>query len=256
MTDANGLYTATVDDGWSGTVTPTLTGYVFSPASRAYSNLTEDQLVQDYSASLAIYTVSGTVTWNGDPLEGVTMTGLPGSPVTDALGQYSGSVQHGSSFTVTPAHPYYTFDPVSREYTSVGGDQTGQDYAATLPQTAERRALIALYNSTNGDSWTNKAGWKTPPLYPDGFALPGTEGTWSGVTVSGGHVTQINLSNRNLTGTLPAEMGGLTYLTNLNLFANPITGPIPPELGNLTALQYLTFESNRLSGSIPSRTRS
>ncbi|MCX6583611.1 MAG: hypothetical protein NT166_25840 [Candidatus Aminicenantes bacterium] len=29
---------------------------------------------------------------------------------------------------------------------------------------SERAALIALYNSTNGDSWTNNSGWKPPPF--------------------------------------------------------------------------------------------
>ena len=252
VTDAAGAYSASVQVGWCGTVTPALAGYVFEPVSRSYTEVELDQTGEDYTATaVAAYMISGTVSVGGAPLEGVTMTGLPGSPVTDASGVYTVQVNEGWSGTATPTLTYYTFDPVSREYTSVAGDQAGQDYAATLPQTAERRALIALYNSTGGDSWTNKAGWKTPPLYPDGFALPGTEGTWSGVTVSGGHVTQINLGNRNLTGTLPAEIGDLTYLTNLNLYANPITGPIPPELGNLTSLQYLTFESNRLSGSIP-----
>jgi len=41
----------------------------------------------------------------------------------------------------------------------------------------ERGALIALYNSTNGDGWNNNTGWKTPPLADDGFALPGTGNT-------------------------------------------------------------------------------
>ena len=33
---------------------------------------------------------------------------------------------------------------------------------AAIPA-AERQALIALYNSTNGDSWLNNGGWN-PPL--------------------------------------------------------------------------------------------
>lgn len=33
--------------------------------------------------------------------------------------------------------------------------------AAAIPAT-ERAALIALYNSTDGDNWTNNSGWKTP----------------------------------------------------------------------------------------------
>jgi len=42
---------------------------------------------------------------------------------------------------------------------------------------AERAALIALYSSTNGDSWNENSGWKDGTLQ-DGFALPGTENTW------------------------------------------------------------------------------
>jgi hypothetical protein len=45
---------------------------------------------------------------------------------------------------------------------------------------SERAALIALYNSTNGDDWINNTGWKTPPLHTDGFAMPGTEGKLEG----------------------------------------------------------------------------
>jgi hypothetical protein len=56
---------------------------------------------------------------------------------------------------------------------------------------SERAALIALYNSTTGDSWSNNSGWKTPPLHTDGFAMPGTEGRWSGVVLSGDNVSRI-----------------------------------------------------------------
>ncbi|MCP5046007.1 MAG: hypothetical protein GY940_02475, partial [bacterium] len=46
----------------------------------------------------------------------------------------------------------------------------------------ERAALVALYNSTNGDSWYYNGGWKTPPLEADGFGAIGSEGTWPGIT--------------------------------------------------------------------------
>ena len=44
----------------------------------------------------------------------------------------------------------------------------------------ERTALIAFYNNTDGDNWPDNSGWKTPPLYSDGFAMPGTEESWFG----------------------------------------------------------------------------
>ncbi|MBU0559165.1 MAG: peptidoglycan DD-metalloendopeptidase family protein [Bacteroidetes bacterium] len=42
-TDANGYYTATVNYGWTGTVTPTLNNYSFSPPSTQYSGVSSNQ---------------------------------------------------------------------------------------------------------------------------------------------------------------------------------------------------------------------
>lgn len=51
---------------------------------------------------------------------------------------------------------------------------------ADVVTSKERAALIAFYNNTDGDNWTDNSGWKTPPLHSDGFAMPGTEGSWFG----------------------------------------------------------------------------
>ncbi len=252
VTDATGAYSATVAVDFSGAVTPVLAGYTFTPASRTYSNLTADQTAQDYAATLLTYAISGTVTAGGTGLSGVTMAGLPGSPVTDAAGFYSATVDYGSTLTVTPTHSHYSFDPASNTYTNVTANITGQDYAATLVTTPQRQALIALYNSTNGDSWTNNSGWKTAPLYPDGFALPGTEGTWYGITVDGSQqVTEISLLNNNLTGSIPAEIGNLTELQFFFITGNQLSGSIPATIGNLTKLLRIHGNGNLLSGSIP-----
>jgi len=61
VTNASGFYTAAVDSGWEGTVTPTLAGYTFAPASRDYTNVTSDQSGQDYEATL-LCGISGRVT--------------------------------------------------------------------------------------------------------------------------------------------------------------------------------------------------
>ena len=117
----------------------------------------------------------------------------------------------------------------------------------------ERQALIALYDSTNGDGWTDSSGWKTPPLYTDGFAMPGTEAGWYGLTIDSGtqQVTQINLPDNNLTGSLPTEVGNLTGLIWLYLDNNQLGGSIPASLGDLTVLRELHLYSNQLTGSIP-----
>lgn len=50
VTDINGFYTTTVDQGWSGMVTPAKSGYTFDPNSRAYTSVTSDLTAQDYNA--------------------------------------------------------------------------------------------------------------------------------------------------------------------------------------------------------------
>jgi len=112
----------------------------------------------------------------------------------------------------------------------------------------ERNALIALYNATSGDSWTKKGGWKEPPLHTDGFAMPGTEGGWYGVTVEGDHVVKIvfpyaqvggTLVGNNLNGPIPTELAGLTHLSELSMVGNKLSGGIPTQLGVLNNLTHL-----------------
>jgi hypothetical protein len=117
---------------------------------------------------------------------------------------------------------------------------------------SERAALIALYNSTNGDNWTNNSGWKTPPLHTDGFAMPGTESSWYGVFVSGDHVDKITLNENHLNGTIPSQLDNLSNLKYLSLKNNQLSDSIPAQLGNLKHLEVLSLRENQLSGGIPS----
>ncbi len=106
---------------------------------------------------------------------------------------------------------------------------------------AERAALEALYNSTNGASWINNTGWMTA-------ADPCT---WYGVYCSNGHVVNLYLPNNGLSGTIPPALGNLTQLSYIALNGNQLTGGIPTELGNLLQLQVLDLSRNQLSGAIP-----
>ena len=114
----------------------------------------------------------------------------------------------------------------------------------------ERAALIALYTSTNGDNWEYNWGWKTPPLDSDGFAMPGTEDKWLGVFITNDHVTGLEIPWNQMSGTLPPELGNLSYLVHIDLTENDLTGTIPTELSKLTQLEYLDLGGNQLEGSI------
>jgi hypothetical protein len=130
--NASGQYTCSVEPGWSGTVTPTLSGYAFTPTSRNYTSVKANQTAQDYTAAVTRQ-VSGTITAGALPLGGVVLTATNSGSCTlsNGSGQYSCTVLDGWSGSVTPALSGYTFAPTSRNYTNVTSAQSAQDYTAT-----------------------------------------------------------------------------------------------------------------------------
>jgi hypothetical protein len=104
------------------------------------------------------------------------------------------------------------------------------------------RALVALFESTQGTSWTEHPGW----LELD------TPCTWYGVTCEESHVTELVLFNNGLTGSLPPELGDLTHLRVIRMFHNQLSGTISPRLGSLSSLMELDLARNELSGEVPS----
>ncbi|GLJ42017.1 hypothetical protein SUGI_0869960 [Cryptomeria japonica] len=61
----------------------------------------------------------------------------------------------------------------------------------------------------------------------------------------------IDLSNNNLSGSIPLKMGHLKGLIALNLSRNHLTGKIPNTLGRMEQLESLDLSLNRLNGNIP-----
>lgn len=127
--------------------------------------------------------------------------------------------------------------------------------------TEEREALIALYNATGGLQWSNNSGW---------LGVSGTECKWYGVTCDyPGHiqkrppfVVSLELSNNNLVGAIPSELGHLKSLEWLSLSGNRLTGMVPESLIQrwlaglldvaaephlLTAISRIDYESNASS---------
>ena len=89
---------------------------------------------------------------------------------------------------------------------------------------SERISLIALYQATNGASWTKSSGWLSDaPI-----------GEWYGITTDvDGRVTELGLNGNSLEGTIPPELGDLAWLESLDLGDNALSGPIPLELTRL-----------------------
>ena len=132
-----------------------------------------------------------------------------------------------------------------------GGFQAGHVYDltvdelefedVTVTQQKEREALVALYEATDGENWKNNTNWCSDrPL-----------NEWYGVGYWDGSVREINLSDNNLVGTVPTEIGNLIYLRQLYLGFNSLSGELPESMGNLTQLKYVSLAYNNLTGNIP-----
>ena len=117
--------------------------------------------------------------------------------------------------------------------------QVGSEFDAS----ADKAALVALYNATDGPNWDNNRNWLSDrPI-----------GEWSYVsTDADGRVTRLLPGNNRLSGSIPSELSNLANLESMFLGGNELSGSIPSELGNLDNLRTLWLNGNELSGSIPS----
>ena len=133
-----------------------------------------------------------------------------------------------------------------REVSDSDFSDLGLSFCATpaIPMAilVDRAALVVLYYATSGPNWTESENWlSNRPL-----------GDWHGVSTDGnGRVIQLDLTNNQLSGEIPAELGKLSYLEVLRLETNRLRGEIPRRLGYLTDLKELTLSENGLTGEIP-----
>eukprot|EP01018_Ginkgo_biloba_P022109 Gb_05935 [translate_table: standard] len=106
---------------------------------------------------------------------------------------------------------------------------------------SEDVATLSLLKST----WQN-----TPPKWR-GTDPCGDE--WDGIICTNSQVTFLSLSNMNIKGKLPSDIGSLTSLQALDLSYNKeLTGSIPTSLGNLINLYTLLLIGCGFTGQIPS----
>ncbi|KAH9797372.1 protein kinase domain-containing protein [Citrus sinensis] len=119
---------------------------------------------------------------------------------------------------------YFTFG-IAHAVTNVGRDQS---------------ALLALKAHVTNDPLNVLASnWSTNTSVCN----------WFGVTCSPRHrrVTALNLAYMGLLGTIPPELGNLSFLSLLNVTNNSFSGTLPIQLSNLRRLKYLSFRSNNFS---------
>ncbi len=163
-TDSSGNYTLTGLVAGDYTVTPTLTGFTFTPTSSAITIATQNLTGINFTA-VGTRTISGTITYvlpatGGIPNVVVTasVSGYPAgmfTAITDGSGAYSIAVPPASGITVTPSLQGYTFTPANRLVDTTAGNATA-DFTAPKPATYTISGTLTGF--TNGTSVTVTAG--------------------------------------------------------------------------------------------------
>jgi thiol-disulfide isomerase/thioredoxin len=108
---------------------------------------------------------------------------------------------------------------------SVSFDTEIEEYATVSDK--QRQALVDLYNATDGEHWYSNTNWCTDK--------PLEEWARWWVCDWNGNILKWNLSDNNLTGTLPESFSDLMSYVAINVSANNLYGDIP---SSVTSSEY------------------
>ena len=152
--DAAGNYVFSGLGNGSYTLTPSLNGYIFTPSSRAQTisnaNIGGVNFIATPS-TLPTFTLSGTVTSAGNSLSGVIMTlsGAGSATATiNAVGNYLFGGLVNGSYTVTPAAPGFTFNPINSALLISNANITGINFSA-VPAVPVMPVICPASGATN-----------------------------------------------------------------------------------------------------------
>jgi len=182
-TDSSGSYSHSVSDGWSGTATPSKTHYTFDPSYRSYSNLTSDQINQDYTASIVqfILTILAGTGGTTDPSPGtytydaeteVSITAIPDTHYD--FSHWTGDVPQGhendNPLTITmDSDKSITANFVQKQYTltiAAGTGGTTDPSPGSYIYDPETQVTIRAIPSSGYEfsGWSGDASGTTNPI--------------------------------------------------------------------------------------------
>ena len=135
-----------------------------------------------------------------------------------------GIVRSSGQLQTSAALNFETKDSYAVTVSVSDGNGGADSINVTINVTADRAALVALYNATGGANWTNNTNWlSNEPL-----------SEWHRVeTDEDGRVTALRLVANGLSGEIPAELENLTNLQVLSLSKKHVERGDPGRAGEL-----------------------
>ncbi len=202
--DSSGNYTFAGIANGAYTVTPTKTGYTFTPPNQAATvsgaNVTG---VNFSSTSVPTYSISGTV--SGAVVSGVTLSlsgAATASTTSDSSGNYTFSGLANGVYTVTPSSTGYTFTPVNHSETVNNANISAVNFTAqavvqyaSLAIDANASALGAKAATVSSPFFSTTTGNELLLAFIAADYLGGTNTTVTGV--SGGGLTWVLVARAN-----------------------------------------------------------
>ena len=199
-------------------VTPSRTGYTFSPTSQSATVAGANVSGVNFSANAQgsqTYNISGTISpTTGGAGATVTLSGTASNTtIANSSGAYTFTGFGNGTYTVTPSHVGYTFSPTSRSATVNGASVTGLNFTAAA-----------------ATAHTVRASWAASTSVVSGYNV------YRG-TVSGGPYTKLNGSLIALLAYTDATvLSGQTYFFvtsavdgsgNESVFSNEVAAVVP-----------------------------
>lgn len=225
-TNATGNYTITgIVDG-SYILTPSLTGYTFTPATLSVTVAGANLTARNFSATApvaATYSISGRIAdRSAAPAAGVTVAlsgSATASAITNSSGDFTFTGLANGAYTLTPTLSGYLFAPATLDVTVNSANITGSDFVATPPTPGARNYSLFITAGTLAigggggaaiPSWsfTDAAG---TPMFP-GPTITANEGDTVNISVTNNHTINHNLVIQGLTTDVAPIAPGTTKM--------------------------------------------
>ena len=177
------------------------------------------------------------------------------------------TIKSNSDWSITADEDWITFDPSSNEASlepvtvkmTIAGSTNFTDERSgnfTIDYSLES-ATDVTYNVTqkSGEqpSWADKLLELFGNLATSlGWSAQTSCYEWPGVVTENGELVGISLSGKSLTGNIPdGDWAQFTSLKNIDFSNNDLTGNIPASLAAVTSLETLDLSGNDLTGTLP-----
>lgn len=216
VSGAGGTYTFGNLLAGSYTVTPSLTGFTFSPANKAVT-LAANSIANDFIATAVVvpHSLSGNVSGVTGGLITIDVTGAASATTTtDASGNYTVTGLFDGTYNVAPSKTGYTFAPNSTSVTMAGANVTAPSFAGTANSTVLATVngsvtgvwveglTVTMSGCASGTTTTNASGAYSFPNVPSGTActftatpLAGYNYTTGSATIPAGSNVAVSASN-------------------------------------------------------------